>query len=67
MLYLKSRKQGEQMKVDFYFTKYGQPEIKETFFFLDNATEQEIEQEFEQWWFNELDRAGIEGHYEIRL
>lgn len=55
------------MKVDFYFTKYGQPEIKETFFFLDNATEQEIEREFEQWWYNELDRTGIEGHYEIRL
>ena len=51
-------------KIKFEFNNgYGVP-VTEVFEFEDGATEQEINKEFDEWFFNEIDRAGIEGHYE---
>lgn len=51
-------------KVNFEFRNSFNPPIIETFEFEDNYTEEEIEKEFKEWYFNELDKAGIEGSYE---
>lgn len=51
-------------KVKFEFNNSFQIPVTEVFEFEDDTTIQEIEKEFEEWYFNELDRAGIEGHYE---
>ena len=51
-------------KVKFEFSNSFETPITEVFEFEENATEAEIEKVFEEWYFNELDRAGIEGYYE---
>lgn len=51
-------------KIKFGFRNSFNPKVVETFEFEDDATEEEIEKEFKEWYFNELDIAGIEGSYE---
>lgn len=51
-------------KVRFEFNNSFETPITEVFEFEEGATETEIEKVFEEWYFNELDRAGIEGCYE---
>ena len=51
-------------KVKFEFNNSFETPIIEVFEFEENATETEIEKVFEEWYFNELDRAGIEGYFE---
>ncbi len=51
-------------KVKFEFSDSYQIPVTEVFEFEDEATEAEIEKEFDEWFFNELDRAGIGGHFE---
>ncbi len=51
-------------KVRFEFDNGFDIPIVEVFEFENDATEQEINKEFEYWFFNELDTAGIGGHYE---
>lgn len=51
-------------KVKFEFSNAFENPVTEIFEFEDDATEAEIEKEFDEWFYNELDRAGIEGYYE---
>ena len=51
-------------KVKFEFSNSYQIPVTEVFEFEDKVTEAEIEKEFDEWFFNELDRAGIEGYFE---
>lgn len=51
-------------KVKFEFSDSYQIPVTEVFEFEDDETEVEIEKEFNEWFFNEIDRAGIEGHFE---
>ena len=51
-------------KVKFKFSDSYQIPVTEVFEFEDKVTEAEIEKEFDEWFFNELDRAGIEGYFE---
>lgn len=48
-------------KVKFEFNNSFETPIIEVFEFEEDATEAEIEKVFEEWYFNELDRAGTEG------
>ena len=50
--------------IKFTFRNGFQEPIIETFPFDDDATEEEIEYEFNDWYENELDRAGITSHWE---
>lgn len=51
-------------KIKFEFSNAFENPVTEIFEFEDDATEAEIEKEFDEWFYNELDRAGIEGYYE---
>lgn len=51
-------------KVKFEFDNSYRSPIIEIFEFDDDTTTIEIENEFNEWFYNELDRTGIEGHYE---
>lgn len=51
-------------KVRFEFDNGFDIPIVEVFEFENDATEQEINEEFKCWFFNELDIAGIGGYYE---
>ncbi|ABF22599.1 unknown [Lactococcus phage Q54] len=51
-------------KVIFGFNNSFNIPVLEVFEFEDDATEQEINKEFEKWLFNELDISGIGGYYE---
>lgn len=51
-------------KVKFEFSNSFETPVKEVFEFEDDTTPAEIEKEFEEWFFNELDRAGIDGYFE---
>lgn len=51
-------------KVKFEFSESFTIPVTEVFEFEDDITEHEIEKEFREWFFNELDRAGIEGYFE---
>ena len=46
-----------------FFNNVNKPIIEE-YDFDDNATEKEIEHEFNDWYKNEIDRAGISGYWE---
>ena len=50
--------------IKFTFRNGFHEPIIETFPFDDDATEEEIEYEFNDWYENELDRAGITSHWE---
>ena len=49
--------------IKFTFQNGFHEPIIETFPFDDDATEEEIEYEFNDWYGNELDRAGISGNW----
>lgn len=51
-------------KVKFEFSDSYQMPVTEVFEFEDDVAAAEIEKEFNEWFFNELDRAGIEGYFE---
>ena len=51
-------------KVKFEFSDGYQIPVTEVFEFEDEATEEEIEKEFREWFCNELDIAGIGGNFE---
>ncbi|ADM73626.1 hypothetical protein LaPh949_gp068 [Lactococcus phage 949] len=51
-------------KVKFEFNDSYQIPVTEVFEFEDETTEEEIEKEFREWFFNELDIAGIGGNFE---
>ena len=51
-------------KVKFEFSNSFEAPVTEVFEFEDEATESEIEKEFREWFFNELDIAGIGGNFE---
>lgn len=51
-------------KVKFSFVNNRRPEISEVFGFDEDETEEVIDEVYKEWFYNELDRAGIEGHYE---
>lgn len=40
-------------------------DISETFEFKDDVSEEEIENENREWFFNELDTFGIERYWEV--
>ena len=49
--------------IKFIFRNGFQEPVTETFLFNNDATEEEIEKEFNDWYENELDRAGISGDW----
>lgn len=49
--------------IKFIFRNGFREPVTETFPFNDDATEGEIEKEFNDWYENELDRAGISGDW----
>lgn len=51
-------------KIKFIFSSYTEPEISEIFEFDESEPEYAINEVFEEWFINELDRHGIEGYFE---
>ena len=51
-------------KIKFEFFNNSQQPVTEIFEFDEAMPEVMIRRYFDEWFFNELDRAGIEGYYE---
>ena len=61
---IKTKGDKQMKKVKFEFNDSYQIPVTEVFEFEDETTEAEIEKEFREWFFNELDIAGIGGNFE---
>lgn len=51
-------------KIKFSFINNNEPEISEIFEFDEATLQVIINDTFTEWFFDELDRQGIEGYYE---
>lgn len=51
-------------KIKFEFDNGFQQPITEIFEFKNDTSIEEIAKYFDEWFYNELDRHGIEGHFE---
>lgn len=52
------------MKIKFYFRQAFQPAVTEIFEFEKGTTTEEIDEVYNEWYYNEINRAGIERFYE---